>query len=220
MKNIFTLALVATTFMAVAQKTYLPRIVKYKDNTKGVEIDSTQTSSNSSTTKKEKKDTVLNYKGSWIPPLSVKHIKGLKSTELYFTLTEHSIGAQGSFSHYIYKDLYLQYGGDYETGNIEYTTFNHYSAHALASYSIFNISNTVYFNTQVSGHFGYEQLTMSENNTSVDGLILETAINIETEVFIIPNLVISGVASQKVYTNSLLGSAYFEGMFGLKYIFD
>jgi len=165
------------------------------------------------------KEDSISIATSIMPRLTVKHIKGLKSIDIYYSGTKNSNGVQGGFSHFIYKDIYLQYSGKYEKGTIGYTFFEHISGSVMGNYSLYNIKNMVYFNVLVSGHIGYEMLLMTENRQPAFGMTYEGAVGTEVEIFVLPNVVLSGVFSQKVYSSSLLGSSYYEGKVGLKYIF-
>jgi hypothetical protein len=209
MKYLLVLFLLFVGVLSYGQKTYTPKLKPLKDLEVGEKRDSLEK------TKPELKE----YKSSWIPSLRVKHIKGLKSIEAFYTITDHSMGVQVSFSHFIMKNLYLQYGLDYENGTLVFTKFDHYSIHGLGAYTLFDINNFVYLNGLASVHGGFEELIMTENNATKSAFIVEGAVGLELEFFIVPNITFITAFSQKVYTNSPLGSAYFEGQVGFKYIF-
>lgn len=217
MRLFLALVLVAITSISYGQKTYIPKLRPNVDKTKGVDIGDT-TSTNSGSSASTKTDsTISGFK--YRPALFVKHIQGVKSVDAFYTNSKDGMGFKACFSHFVKRDIYLQYGFEYENGTVGYSFFEDFTGTGAIAYSPFNINNRVYFNGITSLHLGHELLIMTENRNQKSNFLYEVGLGLETEAFITPQIALSGIFSQKLFSSSLLGNFYYEAEVGIKYIF-
>lgn len=153
------------------------------------------------------------------PTVTIKKTYGQQSINVNYLYNPKHTGYRLGYSYYLAKNYALNPNLRYIQGKINFTEFTSFTFCINNNYSIYNLGNKLYFNLLASANFGNEQLNLNFSKDTKMNNFYEFSTGLEIEYYLLRRFIIDANFNQILFSNSLLGSRYFNVECGFKYTF-